>query len=301
MLTGLHFLLTYKCIYECDHCFLHCGPRSEGTFTLDQIEAALKQGVDAGIDHIYVEGGEPFLYYPVMVETVRLARALGLDAGIVTNCYWATSERDAIAWLRPLVELGINDFSVSDDAFHSEDPERSPAKIAAAAAAKLGLPAASICIEAPTIEPSSEKAEDGAVVGGDVLFKGRAADTLTADLPRKSYTCFDSCPHEELEKPSRVHLDPFGNVFVCQGISIGSIWQTPLKKLMESYRPHEHPIVGPLLEGGPAALARKYGLPDGETYVDHCHLCYLARKAQVEQLPDILCPKGVYGELGDPA
>jgi hypothetical protein len=296
MLTGLHFLLTYKCIYECDHCFLYCGPRSQGTFTLDQVEAALKQGIEAGIDHIYVEGGEPFLYYPVMVETVRLARGLGLDAGIVTNCYWATSERDAIAWLKPLVDLGINDFSVSDDAFHSEDPSRSPAKTAAAAAEKLGLPAASICIDAPTVAPESSKGSDGAVVGGDVLFKGRAVDTLIADLPRRPISCFDSCPHEELEKPSRVHLDPFGNVFVCQGISIGCIWTTPLKQIMADYRPREHAIVGPLLEGGPAALAKKFGLPDGDGYVDHCHLCFVARKQKLDQHPELLCPKGVYGE-----
>lgn len=296
MLTGLHFLLTYKCIYECDHCFLYCGPRSQGTFTLDQIEEALAQGVAAGVDHIFVEGGEPFLYYPVMLETLRMARARGLEAGIVTNGYWATSERDAIAWLKPIVESGVMSFSVSDDAFHSENPDESPAKTAAAAAAELGLPAGVICIEAPTVDPNPERGDDGAVIGGDVLFKGRAVDTLIADLPRKAWTCFDSCPHEELEKPTRVHLDPFGNVFVCQGISIGSIWRTPLKEIMESYRPHEHPVVGPLLEGGPAALAKKYGVPDGDTYVDHCHLCYLARKQVLDQLPDHLCPRGVYGE-----
>ena len=30
MLTGVHFLLTYACNYECDHCFLYCGPLSRG-------------------------------------------------------------------------------------------------------------------------------------------------------------------------------------------------------------------------------------------------------------------------------
>ena len=35
MLTGIHFLLTYTSLFECDHCFLHCGPaalvREHGT------------------------------------------------------------------------------------------------------------------------------------------------------------------------------------------------------------------------------------------------------------------------------
>jgi hypothetical protein len=295
MLTGLHILLTYQCTYECDHCFLYCSPRAKGTLTLDEIDAALRQGIEAGIDHIYIEGGEPFLFYPLLLETVRAARALDLDAGIVSNCYWATSRRDAVVWLRPLVELGLDSLSVSDDTFHSEDPENSPARVAAAAAAELGLPAASICIEAPTVQPTSEKGADGAVIGGDVLFKGRAADMLTEGLPRRDPAQFDSCPHEELESPTRVHLDPFGSVFVCQGISIGNIWQKSLRQIMADYQPREHPVVGPLVTGGPAALAQRVGLPHG-TYVDHCHLCYVARKKVLSQYPDLLTPPWVYGE-----
>ena len=37
MLNGIHFLLSYMCNYECDHCFLYCSPDSKGTFTLKQI------------------------------------------------------------------------------------------------------------------------------------------------------------------------------------------------------------------------------------------------------------------------
>ena len=37
-LDGLHILLTYQCIYECDHCFVWGSPRQTGTLTLEQIE-----------------------------------------------------------------------------------------------------------------------------------------------------------------------------------------------------------------------------------------------------------------------
>ena len=30
----VHFLLTYQCLYECDHCFLYCGSQADGTITL---------------------------------------------------------------------------------------------------------------------------------------------------------------------------------------------------------------------------------------------------------------------------
>ncbi len=32
-LTGLHLLLTYKCIYECDHCFVWGSPRQTHSLT----------------------------------------------------------------------------------------------------------------------------------------------------------------------------------------------------------------------------------------------------------------------------
>jgi len=299
MLSGLHFLLTYQCLYECDHCFLYCGPHMDGTFTLDQVENALAQARDAGVTSIYLEGGEPFLYYPLMVEAVRMAKRHGLTCGIVTNCYWAISARDAELWLEPFVALGVDDLSLSDDAFHSEDPEHSQAKIAAKAAQNLGLPSESICIEEPFTVPPKDHQKGEPVVGGGVAFKGRAVEKLSEGLPRRHYECFDECTQEDLVTPSRVHLDPFGNVFVCQGLSIGNIWQTPLAVLMQEYRPNEHPIVGPLVAGGPAELARRYGLPAGDRYVSDCHLCYLVRKNLLQDFPAYLCPPQVYGESGD--
>jgi pyruvate-formate lyase-activating enzyme len=52
---------------------------------------------------IYFEGGEPFLYHPMLVAGVRLVTAAGFEAGIVSNAYWGTSVEDAREWLRPLV------------------------------------------------------------------------------------------------------------------------------------------------------------------------------------------------------
>ncbi|MCP4581825.1 MAG: radical SAM protein [candidate division Zixibacteria bacterium] len=295
MLKGLHFLLTYQCLYECDHCFLYCGPHMEGTFTIEQVEKAIVQGIEAGIESIYIEGGEPFLYYPVMLETLRLARKLNLKTGIVTNCYWANSERDAELWLKPLVEIGIDDLSVSNDEFHSDDPKHSPAQTAFEVAKKLGMPSGSICIDKPIVLPKDKGRKGEPVIGGDVVFKGRAVEKLIGDLPRRKFDCFTECSQEELANPGRVHLDPFGEVQVCQGLSVGNIWKTPLAKIMADYEPEKHPIIGPLLKGGPAELAREFGLPEGDSYVSECHLCYLIRKKLIDKFPEYLCPNQVYG------
>ena len=120
MLTGIHFLLTYTCNFECDHCFVYSSPKAKGTFTLNQI---IKEALDElikieTIEWVYFEGGEPFMFYLLILEGTKLAQNRGFKTGVVTNAYWATSEEDAELWLRPLCKLGISDLSISDDAFH---------------------------------------------------------------------------------------------------------------------------------------------------------------------------------------
>ncbi len=82
---------------------------------------------------------------------------------------------------------------------------------------------------------------------------------------------------------------------ICQGISIGNLFLTPLKEICASFKPDAHPITGPLLDGGPAELVSRYALPHGETYADACHLCYAARLDLRTRFPDLLLPGQMYG------
>jgi MoaA/NifB/PqqE/SkfB family radical SAM enzyme len=88
-----------------------------------------------------------------------------------------------------------------------------------------------------------------------------------------------------------------GNIHICQGISLGNVFETPLKEICEKYDADAHPICGPLLEGGPAALVTEYNLlyTSGFAYADACHLCYEARFALREKFPKILGPDQMYG------
>lgn len=333
MLTGIHFLLSYTCNFECDHCFLYSGPSAGGTFTISQVQDALEEARRNGsVEWIYFEGGEPFLYYPLMLEGVKRARALGFHIGVVTNAYFATTAEDARLWLAPLAELGIEDLSVSDDAYHYGDQADgeadSPPKRALACARQLGIPADSIRIEEASVvaaetgtaeqwreqrrgerqegEPSgmesgtagqgrAQSERGGPVVGGDVMFRGRAVEKLVQGLPRRPWTTFRECPFEDLKDPGRVHLDCYGNVHVCQGISMGNMWEKPLSELVRDYEGDAHPICGPLLMGGPAGLAEAYALDREESYVDACHFCYEMRLHLLERFPRYLAPRQVYG------
>jgi len=298
MLTGIHFLLTYMCNLECDHCFVYSGPHAKGTFTLDQIRKVLDEATKIGtIKWIYFEGGEPFLFYPIMIEGIKIACNMGFKVGVITNAYYATSEEDVEIWFEPFCELGISDLSISDDSFHYEEEKDNPAKRAFAVAKRLGLPADSICIGKPTVEIGINKEQEkGApVIGGGAMFRGRAVEKLVEGLPQRRWEEFTECPYEDLEEPKRVHIDSYGNVHLCQGLIMGNMWKNPLSILVKNYNADSHPICWPLVRGGPALLAKEYNVEHEDKYVDACHFCYLVRLALIDRFPQYLAPRQVYG------
>ena len=297
MLNGIHFLLTYTCNFECDHCFLYCSPWSKGTFTIGQVTRVLDEARKIGtVEWIFYEGGEPFLFYPLLLESVRRAAERGFKVGIVTNAYGAISEEDAELWLKPLTAAGLSYLAVSNDRYHYGEASETPAMIAHRTAQRLGLDTEPICIEAPeVIQDPNDAGKGDPVVGGGPKFRGRAVEKLADGLPLRPWQGFRECPYEELEAPSRVHVDAFGHVQVCQGISIGNMWEVPLSKIIADYRPEAHPVCGPLIRGGPAELARACGQIPQPGYIDECHLCFLTRKAVIEHYPQALAPRQVYG------
>ncbi len=127
------------------------------------------------------------------------------------------------------------------------------------------------------------------------MFRGRAVEKLTEGLPRRPAGELTTCPHEDLQNPSRVHVDCYGHVHLCQGLSMGNMWQRPLSKLVFEYEADSHPVCGPLAKGGPALLAKQYDADSEEEYVDECHFCYLTRRSLINRLPEYLAPRQVYG------
>jgi len=296
--TGLHFLLTYQCIFECDHCFVWGSPRQSGVMTIDQVQGYLHEARNTKtVDWIYFEGGEPFLYYPVLMRGVQLATSMGFHVGIVTNAYWATSQKDALTWLKPFSDM-VEDLSISCDQYHDCDEEKSLPRHALAAAEQLSIPVGLIKIALP--EQVSSDNREGQLPEGEsrVMYRGRAACKLAERCGSgKSWTKFDSCQNEDLREPGRVHVDPFGNLHICQGVVIGNLSEKSLQSICDEYKPDTHPIVGPLLAQGPAGLVKQYNLPHRKTYADACHLCYEARDQLRERFPAVLAPPNMYGVI----
>ncbi len=294
-ITGLHLLLTSQCNFECDHCFVWGSPRTTETMTLAQVRHVLQQGVELGtVKSIYFEGGEPFLYYPVLVKSVQEAHRLGFTVGIVSNAYWAIGVEEARAWLEPLAGL-VDDLSVSSDLFHYDVKTSRQAANATQAAGDLGIPIGVISIARP--EAEGAKKGTGQLPEGEsgVMFRGRAADRLAPLAPHHPWTEFTECPHEDLREPGRVHVDPLGNLHVCQGIVIGNLFERSLRDICAEYASEAHAITGPLLAGGPVELVRRYSLPHRDEYADACHLCYESRRLLRSRFPSLLTPASMYG------
>jgi hypothetical protein len=296
-LTGLHMLLTYACTYECDHCFVWSGPEQPGTFTLDGLEEVLRQARDLGtIEWIYFEGGEPFLYYTLLRFGVRRASELGFRVGIVTNSYWAVDRAAAREGLADLAGR-VHDLSVSCDLYHGDEEQELRVGHVRNAAAELGIPTGVIGIAQPDGVGAARPVGKPPPGESTLMYRGRAAEKLAGRARLSPAAAFTSCPYEDLREPGRVHVDPFGHVHVCQGITIGNLFRMPLREICADYDPESHPIVGPLLEGGPFALATRGGHPLAAGYADACHLCDATRRRLRARMPDLLAPDQMYGPL----
>jgi MoaA/NifB/PqqE/SkfB family radical SAM enzyme len=294
-LDGVHVLLSYTCLYECDHCFAWGSPRQEGTLSLARLDDILRQAQDmATVDWFYLEGGEPFLFYPVLRIAAEKAARAGFKVGLVSNAYWAIEVEDAVEWLRPFAGI-VRDLSISSDDYHGGEDHGRLARNALDAAARLEIPASIIAVAQPGDLEAHVTVGTLQEEGVAVMYRGRAAEALADQVPWPTWERYTECPCEDLRSPGRLHVDPLGNVHICQGISLGNVFQRPLRELCKSYEPDAHPIVGPLLHGGPAELCRRYELDLGAGAADACHLCYLARVALRDRFPNELMPDQMYG------
>jgi hypothetical protein len=293
-LEGIHFLVTYRCTYACDHCFVWGSPDAEGTMTLAQLTSAIDQAAACGVESVYFEGGEPTLAYPIVLAAAAHARRRGLEWGMVSNCFWATSVEDAKAWLAPFVDLGISDLSLSSYAYFVEDADEDHLRNAVLAAQELGLPmailevGAAACLDVPGLCLGEDV--------GEIMCKGRAAVELAPGRAVRPPETLVTCPFEDFAAPGRAHLGCDGELQICQGISAGNVFADGLAAVLEGYDPARRPVIAEIMAGGPWALAQAYEhTPRRELYADECHLCYEVRSALRMRFPEVLTPPQCYG------
>jgi len=286
---------------------------------LSDMKEYLDERRKLGSGSVYFFGGEPFLYFDLLTEGIKHARKIGLEPAVLSNGFWATYEQLATKRLRLLREIGINHISLSVDPFHREYVPLEHVRNAIEGAKSLGMSASvqgncyftgkdggddllrhSREITAKFLRLGSW--EPHATPG--VMLCGTAAEVLAKHAPMQPWQEYsDLCHMVELSKESSrgmnsVCVDPSGNVSPggCLGISIGNAKETKMSEIVTTYRPHAHPILGPLFREGAVGLARmakKRGFEPTE-YASSCHLCYETRKALLEHYPRHLAPAIYY-------
>jgi len=279
-LTGIHFLITYGCSAECDHCFIW-GSRKEGrgSMTADQVDYLLDQVVAMKtVTSVCAEGGESFTQYDVVMHFLRRAKALGLSASALTNASWVESREQAAARIAELVDAGLSSLGISTDEWHRQfvPVEKVETLLQVCEAASL-----------------SASRMEGTIEG--VMFRGRAAEKLAPQRNTQPPEKLSVCPYEKLGAPARVHLDCYGRLHLCQGLNVGAGGPA---EAVAAFDPATHPIVKLLLNGGPYALAcfaAERGFQMTAGYVDACHLCYRAREFLRPCFPELLGPEEMYG------
>lgn len=278
-ISGLHFLITYKCNSECAHCFLSCGPKRNGNIEWDFAEKIIDDvGNTPSINYFYLEGGEPFLLPKLIERIIRYANEKGYWVGALSNGFWAKTIDKGIEVLKPLKEAGLQEIGVSTDEFHQKKIPLKYAKNAVKAAKKIG-------IEAYLMETSIS----------EVRGRGRGAKIcIGKPMPWQKLTV---CP-ESLADPSRVHIGPEGHIHLCQGLLIGEDARNrPLENILENHMKKPNIIVEQLIKGGPAQLAKfaqKYGFKPEDTYVQGCQLCFETRAFLRKHFPKIIAPPENY-------
>ena len=188
----------------------------------------------------------------------------------------------------------MEDLTISSDLFHFSEKISQQSKYVKIVADQMNIPLGIICIEQPEYQTISSFGQISPE-SSSIMYRGRAAEKLAQKAVFHPSRTYNTCPHENLKDPGRVHIDPYGNMHICQGISLGNLKITSINEICANFNPIKHPILGPLLEGGPFKLVEQYQLSCADAYADACQLCYEARKLLRKQFPDTLLPDQMYG------
>ena len=101
---------------------MSCTPNNSDRLTLPQmrqfIDSFAEVCVGSGV--VVFTGGECTLLGDDLLEAIAYANSLGLFTRIVTNAWWAKSERDAETFLDELKSCGLDEINISCDDFHAE-------------------------------------------------------------------------------------------------------------------------------------------------------------------------------------
>ena len=283
----LGLFLTYRCTSMCRMCCVDAGPLRKEEMKLEDALSCVRQAAEIGINTLSLTGGEPFLCFEKMLKISHLASQLGLKVNVLTNCFWAETERIAAEKLRKLKESGLEKITINTDEFHQEFVPLTHVKRCFKVARRIGLEIELRCIRTKKTKGITYFAtEIGALEDDRVTLNefpvtpvGRGAE-LDSEMLIYPPLVATKC----LFVLRLVAVEPNGNLAACCGVGgfsqpliVGNIRENCLEELIE--KADQDLLYNYLSIYGPQSLVeimREKGYKPivAEKHVDLCHVCF---------------------------
>jgi MoaA/NifB/PqqE/SkfB family radical SAM enzyme len=297
-------VLTWKCNASCGHCSTSCGPYRPESLHKEEIlrlmsEAAL---IDDGEPlYFHLTGGEPFLNFDLLLETVRHGASLQGEVSCVTNAYWAKSAEVARQKLGALREAGLTALAVSISRFHQRYVPLRYVRLALEAAASVGLSTElKGAVTTSDLQPGGLRDQWKSQLDADEINIFPVVPYLRSGvtLPEEEYYREPGlppqvCPEEIL------CVEPDGAAMSCCGqapstlfLKLGNIRENSLDTLHQRFNEAGRQRI--LRERGPiafaqAAIAAGLGHRLREGYAGPCDLCvHIGADPELRKIADEL-------------
>ncbi len=300
-------ILSYKCPAECRHCMYACSPRWKADWMsredLERILSLLAGRIQPspwgpqaiGLNHgLHFTGGEPFLNFQLLVETVEMAEALGIPSTFVeTNCFWCRDDGTTRERLRRLRAGGLKGIMISVNPFYAEYvPFERTERCIRVSQEVFGRNVAVYQVayyrqfkrlgvedRLPLEDYLALTEAESLAERVEMFLMGRATRQLRefySAHPARRF--FDQPCHPSFLRNWHNHFDNYGNFMpgYCGGVSLGP-WRELDALETEGIDLDEYPILRFLSAGDMRGLfhfAGEFGYrepPDG--YVSKCDLC----------------------------
>jgi organic radical activating enzyme len=109
----LSVMPTYRCTAACTHCGTESSPDERTSLHLEDILTAIDQAADLGYDMVVFTGGEATLARRNLIVGIERASAHGLPVRLVTNAYWAITDKAARRFIGQLIDAGLGEINFS--------------------------------------------------------------------------------------------------------------------------------------------------------------------------------------------
>jgi hypothetical protein len=276
------------CNIKCRHCAPECGPSLKSAWNVDLLKKCITDAakLENLQKRLHFAGGEPFLYFPQMLELCAHARSSGFASTVVTNGFWAKKPERAKGMFRRLADAGMFSVELSTDIFHQE---HIPIVIIRQAIQVLKSTGLSIVLRVVTTRRhtvsdtmrqfSTDDLDGIEVLGSPAVPMGRALLEVQDEEFYRSVDGARGC----CERLLNLTVRSDGSVFPCcagseenPSLALGNLSDAPLDALVR--RAELNLTIKRLIHSGPASffdLLRTVGLGHKirPSYTNICHAC----------------------------